>query len=50
MTNLTGADLTDAKLKATNLQHAQYNYKTIFPKNYKPNSHGMVEVRSGLHY
>ncbi len=50
MTNLTGADLTDAKLKATNLQHAQYNYKTIFPKNYKPNSHGMVEVRSSLHY
>ncbi|MEP1443180.1 MAG: pentapeptide repeat-containing protein [Hyphomicrobiales bacterium] len=41
---LQGANLSKAILNRANLEGAEYNDETIFPKDFHPKSHGMVKI------
>ena len=42
-TQLQGANLTGAILNKANLEGAEYDENTLFPKGFHPTSHGMIE-------
>lgn len=44
--NISSANFTEANLEGVKFEGTRYNYKTIFPKSFNPEKHGLIRIEN----